>query len=158
PLLLGGVTIGLPRSPSIVQPGSIHVATFAGRSSIAIPPGAPVLSDSIPFAVVDGAEITISFFFPKRVRSITWHELAIKTAVVAPPGDYTHADEIRGGKESPHSILVSAVLVPAQPSARLIVAFGDSIVDGDGSTLEKDRNWPADLVRRLETTGPGSKP
>jgi lysophospholipase L1-like esterase len=36
-----------------------------------------------------------------------------------------------------------------------VVAFGDSIVDGDGSTLDADRNWPSDLVRRLGKTAEG---
>jgi lysophospholipase L1-like esterase len=52
---------------------------------------------------------------------------------------------------------VTAVLVPARPSHRLIVAFGDSIVDGDGSTPEADRNWPSDLIRRIGKRAEGSK-
>ena len=38
------------------------------------------------------------------------------------------------------SISVTAVLVPAQLSNRLVVAFGDSITDGDGSTVDADNN------------------
>ena len=49
------------------------------------------------------------------------------------------------------------MLVPAQPPHRLVVAFGDSIVDGDGSTIDADHNWPSDLVRRLGRTPEGSK-
>jgi lysophospholipase L1-like esterase len=49
------------------------------------------------------------------------------------------------------------VLVPAQPAQRLVVAFGDSVTDGDGSTVDADRNWPSDLVRRLVATPEGSK-
>jgi lysophospholipase L1-like esterase len=52
--------------------------------------------------------------------------------------------------------VVSAVLVPAQPSHRLIVAFGDSLTDGDGSTIDADHNWPSDLIRRLGQTPEGS--
>jgi lysophospholipase L1-like esterase len=53
--------------------------------------------------------------------------------------------------------LVTAVLVPAQPSQRLVVAFGDSVTDGDGSTMEADNNWPSDLMRRLRETPAGPK-
>ena len=49
------------------------------------------------------------------------------------------------------------MLVPAQPSQHLVVAFGDSIVDGDGSTFDADRNWPNDLIRRLAKTPDSSK-
>jgi lysophospholipase L1-like esterase len=77
--------------------------------------------------------------------------------VVSLHGDYTHALEIQGGTQSLQSIFVTAVLVPAQPSQRLIVAFGDSIVDGDGSTVEGDQNWPSHLIRRLQQSGAASK-
>jgi lysophospholipase L1-like esterase len=33
-----------------------------------------------------------------------------------------------------------------------VVAFGDSITDGDGSAVDTDRNWPSDLIRRLGRT------
>jgi lysophospholipase L1-like esterase len=49
------------------------------------------------------------------------------------------------------------VLVPVQPSQRLVVAFGDSITDGDRSTVDADHNWPSDLIRRLGKTPKGSK-
>jgi lysophospholipase L1-like esterase len=37
------------------------------------------------------------------------------------------------------------------------VAFGDSVTDGDGSTVDADRNWPSDLIRRLGKTPEGSR-
>jgi lysophospholipase L1-like esterase len=39
--------------------------------------------------------------------------------------------------------------VPAGRGQKLVVAFGDSITDGDGSTVDADRNWPSALARRL---------
>jgi lysophospholipase L1-like esterase len=51
---------------------------------------------------------------------------------------------------------VSAVFVPTQSSDRLIVAFGDSITDGDGSTVDADNNWPSNLIRRVDKTAKGS--
>jgi lysophospholipase L1-like esterase len=104
-----------------------------------------------------GAEISISLYFPKRVATPTLHWLALKRAVVSQHGDHTRAEKIEGGVVSKSSILVSAVLVPAQPSQRLVVAFGDSVTDGDGATVDADHNWPSDLVRRLGKTREGSK-
>jgi len=51
---------------------------------------------------------------------------------------------------------VTAVLVPAQPSNHLVVAFGDSISDGDGSTVDADNNYPDNLIRRIAKTSNGS--
>jgi lysophospholipase L1-like esterase len=157
PLLVGSVTVASPTDPSSVRPGSIHTVTFGGHNSVTIPARAPVLSDPVAFPVAPGTEITISLYFPKRVTTPTLHSLALKRAVISPHGDHTHAEKIEAGATSESSILVTAVLVPAQPPQRLIVAFGDSVTDGDGSTADADRNWPSDLVRRLGKLPEGSK-
>jgi len=157
PLLVGSVTVAVPNDPTSVRTGSIRAVTFGGRNSVTIPAGAPALSDPVAFPVAYGAEISLSLYFPKRVATPTWHELSLKRVVVSPRGDHTHEEKIQGGAESLKSILVTAVLVPAQPPHRLVVAFGDSIVDGDGSTIDADHNWPSDLIRRLGKTPEGSK-
>jgi lysophospholipase L1-like esterase len=156
PLLVGSATVAAPTDPASVRPGSIHAVTFGGRNSVTIPAGAPVLSDPVAFPVASGAEISISLYFPKRVATPTLHALALKSAVVSQHGDHTRAEKIEAGAASRSSILVSAVLVPAQPSQRLVVAFGDSVTDGDGSTLDANHNWPSDLIRRLGKTPGGS--
>ena len=157
PILIGSATVATPNGPANVRPGSMQTVTFGGRSSINIPAGAPVLSDPAAFPVTPGAEISISLYFPKRVVTPTLHSLALKRAVVSQHGDHTRAEKIEGGAVSESSILVSAVLVPAQPSHRLVVTFGDSITDGDRSTVDADHNWPSDLIRRLGKTRAGSK-
>jgi lysophospholipase L1-like esterase len=157
PLLIGSATVAAPNDPRSVRPGSIQTVRFGGRNSVTIPAGAPVLSDPVAFPVTSGAEISISLYFPKRVATPTLHALALKRAVVSPHGDHTHAEKIEAGAVCGSSILVSAVLVPTQRSQRLVVAFGDSVTDGDGSTVDADHNWPSDLIRRLEKTPDGSQ-
>ncbi|WP_353064896.1 SGNH/GDSL hydrolase family protein [Tunturibacter psychrotolerans] len=149
PLVIGSATVALPTSPASVSTSSIHTITFNGSNSVTIPAGAPILSDPVTLPITQEGEITLSLYFPKRVATPTIHGLALKHAVVSQRGDYTHAETIEGGAQTESSILVSAVLVPAQPSQRLLVAFGDSVTDGDGSTVDADHNWPDDLARRL---------
>jgi len=157
PLLIGSATVAVPTDPASVRPGSIQTVTFGGRNSVMIPAGAPVLSDPMAFPVTPGVEISISLYFPGRITTPTLHHLALKHAVVSQHGDFTREEKIEGGTTSKSSILVSAVLVPAQPSQRLVVAFGDSVTDGDGSTVDADHNWPSDLIRRLGKMPEGSK-
>jgi lysophospholipase L1-like esterase len=156
-LLIGAATVAVSNDATSVKPGSIQTVTFGGKNSVIIPAGAPVLSDPVTFPVTSGVEISISLYFPKRVTTPTLHALALKKAVVSQHGDHTREEKIEAGATSESSILVSAVLVPAQPSQRLVVAFGDSISDGDGSTVDADHNWPSDLIRRLGKTPEGSK-
>jgi len=152
PLLVGSANVASPTDPASVRPGSIHTVTFGGHNSVTIPAGAPVLSDPVAFPVAPGAEITVSLYFPKRVATPTLHSLALKRAVVSQHGDHTRAEKIEAGATSQSSILLTAVLVSAQSSQHLVVAFGDSVTDGDGSSVEADRSWPSDLVRRLAKT------
>lgn len=158
PLLVGSATVALPIDSASVQPGSIHAIAFNGHDSISIAAGASVLSDPADFSVAYGSEIAITLYFPGHVATPTLHALALKRAVISGRGDFTRAEKIEGGAVSESSILVTAVLVPAQRAQRLVVAFGDSVTDGDGSTLDADQNWPSDLVRRLGKTTEGSKP
>jgi lysophospholipase L1-like esterase len=157
PLLIGSATVAAPNDQTSVRPGSIRTVTFAGRKSVTIPAGAPVLSDPVAFPVMPGAEISISLYFPERVATPTLHALALKRAVVSRHGDQTGVEKIEGGTVTESSIVFSAVLVPAQPPQRLIVAFGDSITDGDRSTVDADHNWPSDLIGRLGKTPEGSQ-
>jgi lysophospholipase L1-like esterase len=156
PLLIGSTTAAVPSGPGSVSPGSIHTVTFKGREAVTIPAGAAVVSDPVAFPVASGTEISISLYFPQRVTTPTLHEVALKRAMVSRRGDHTHADSMEAGAASKSSISLSAVLVPAQPDQRLVVAFGDSITDGYGSTVDADSNWPSDLIRRLAKTPQGS--
>src|SRR5438874_4583662 len=152
PLLIGAVSVAIPTDASYVKRESIQRVTFEGRNSVTIPSGAPVLSDPIVFPVKSGTEISISIYFPKRVATPTLHAFAFKHAVISQPGNFTHAEKIAAAAKSTASISLGAVLVPAEPSERLVVAFGDSITDGDGSTVDADNNWPNDLIRRAANT------
>jgi lysophospholipase L1-like esterase len=152
PLLVGSVTVAVPNDSASVKSGSIRSITFGGKKSITIPAGAPAISDPVALSVAYGTEISVSLYFPGRVNTPTWHGLALKRAVVSPHGDHTYEEKIEGGTETLSSICVRGVFVNSRPLQRLLVAFGDSIVDGDGSTPDADRNWPGDLIRRLAKT------
>ena len=156
PLLIGAATLAIPTDAATIKKESIQSVTFEGRNSITISTGAPVLSDPIMFPVKSGTEISISIYFPSRIATPTLHAFAFKRAAISQPGDFTHAEKIDATATSTASISVTAVFVPAQPPERLVVAFGDSITDGDGSTVDADNNWPNDLIRRAIKTSKSS--
>src|SRR5271154_4819999 len=116
PVVIGAATVALPSDAASVKPGSIQALTFDGRSSVTIPVGAPMLSDPLPFPLPPGAEISISIYFPKRTAVPTGHWMALKRAAISQHGDYTRAEKIEGGAVTASSILLTAVLVPAQTS------------------------------------------
>ena len=119
PLLIGAATVAIPKDASTIKEESIQNVTFEGRDSIEIPAGAPVLSDPISLQLTPGAEISISIYFPSRLTTPTLHAFAFKHAVVSQHGDFTHERKIDPAALSTASILVTAVLVPAQPSNQI---------------------------------------
>jgi len=48
---------------------------------------------------------------------------------------------------------LSEIAVDAAPRARAIVTFGDSITDGNGSTVDANHRWPDSLAQRLAKAG-----
>jgi lysophospholipase L1-like esterase len=149
PLTIGAATVALAQDAQTVKAASLKPLTFDGRTSVTIPPGAPVLSDVVDLSVPAGAEISVSLYFPERVTTPTLHGLALKTAVVTARGDFTRDTQVQAQATSESSMLITSVLIPARPKQRVVVAFGDSITDGDGSTVDADANWPSALVRRI---------
>lgn len=117
-----------------------HAVTFGGKSAVTIPPGAPMVSDPIDVHVDAGSELAIGIYFPKRVVNPTLHWLALKHATISREGGSDTTTE--------SSIAISAVYVETKRRQPVIVAFGDSLTDGDGSTVDADHNWPSDFYRR----------
>lgn len=158
PLNIGSVTVAMPKDAASVDAKTITQVTFSGEKSIMVPAGAPMVSDPIDFPTKAGDLVTVSIYTPDRLGTkITLHMLGLKTAVISKPGDFTHAEKIDAASTSTTSMLVSALLVPAKPGQKLVVALGDSITDGNTSTLDGDRNWPSDLLRRIREEGQGDR-
>jgi lysophospholipase L1-like esterase len=141
PLVIGAATLD-----------TTHAIKFGGQRTVTIPAGAPMVSDPIDIHVDAGSEIAISIYFPKRVADPTLHWLALKKSVISQHGDHTGDTTIDAAASSNASIAISGVYVQAKRRQTTIVAFGDSLTDGDGSTVDADHNWPTDFHRRSHIT------
>lgn len=142
PLVLGEATAGLRGGPS-------SPVLFNGASSVTIPVGGTLFSDPIPLGIPAFADLTVSVFLPEPTRP------AVRlTAVRVGAGRADVPDSTR--LERRQSV-ISAVLAerPTEPAA-VIVAFGDSLTEGNSTTLGANRMWPSQLARRLEARCPGA--
>lgn len=155
PIRVGAATVAVATDAAGVKPGSISSLTFGGRDAVTIPPGAPALSDPVAFPLEPGTELSVSLYFPAPVRSPTVHAVALKRAVVTPRGDFTREARVETAATSHSTMIVTTVLVATRAPYRLVVALGDSIADGVGSTVDADRNWTSALARRAATQQDG---
>jgi lysophospholipase L1-like esterase len=150
-VVIGAAHVAVHASGAGIVPGSDHQLTFAGSSTVTIPPGAPMVSDPIDVDVADLTELAVSVFLPQATAGLSGHTLGVQTAYVSPSGsgDQTAAVAIPSPTTTQIRYFLSGIDVLADDEARAIVAFGDSITDGFMSTVDANRRWPDDLAARL---------
>lgn len=154
PLRVGAVTVAVADEHGGIIAGTRRTVTFGGSPSAIIPGGAPLLSDPVDLAVKTMSSLSISIYLPGDTGQCTCHPVGLETAYVSAPGDFTARDFKPAGTLQDRAFL-SGVDVLADGPARAVVAFGDSITDGYGSTPGENRRWPDLLAGRLERRGEG---
>jgi len=151
-LEIGSAHVALRTSDSTILPSSDRALTFGGASGVYVPPNAFVLSDPVQLAVPVETDVAISIFIPHLAAAAGIHSFAQQTSYVG-AGDLTAAASIANPRAISSWIFLAGVDVSAAPSTAAIAVFGDSRVDGDGSTPDANRRWPNVLAKRLSQQG-----
>ena len=151
-LEIGTAHLALRSSDSGIQPSSDRVLTFGGAPRVTIPPNAVVLSDPVNLSVPAESDLAISIFVPHAATAAGIHYFAFQTSYVG-AGDQTAASVIANPRAISSWIFLAGVDVSAPRSTAAIAAFGDSRIDGDGSTPNTNRRWPNVLAHRLAQKG-----
>ena len=145
---VGAAHIALAAEGGAIRPGSDHVLTFGGKPGATIAPGAPLLSDPVDLKAAPLSRLSISLYLPGQVDSCTCHATAQQQGYLV-QGDVTGAERLSDAKPLQQRAMISAVDVASDQPARTIVALGDSITDGVGSTPGSNRRWPDLFAERL---------
>lgn len=151
-LEIGAAHLALRTSGSAIQPSSDRALTFGGATGVSIPPNAFVLSDPVKLAVPAASDLAISIFIPHVARAAGMHYLAQQTSYVG-TGDLTAAPSIADARAIASWIFLAGVDVSAPQSTAAMAVFGDSRVDGDGSTPDANGRLPDALAKRLARQG-----
>ncbi|MBK3578266.1 SGNH/GDSL hydrolase family protein [Streptomyces sp. MBT65] len=150
PLRLDAVTVALREDGPDAVPGSMRVVTFAGARTVTIPAGQDLVSDPVPLAVPDSADLLVTVHTPDDSGPATYHRAAGQTNYLAPSGD--RAADIDGSAYRTTTTswyYVTGVDVLDAPAAGSVVTLGDSLTDGNGSTRDANHRWPDRLAERL---------
>ncbi|CAN5922422.1 SGNH/GDSL hydrolase family protein [soil metagenome] len=160
PVTFDGAFVGLQESGSAVLKGTNQPVLFGGQKSVTVPPGQSVVSDALalPFVttaalpLLKGRKLAISFHVAGESGPMTWHAKALQTSYLSPPGSGALGQD-EGESAFPYSTaswyFLDEVDMNLPAKASVIVAFGDSITDGTGTTINGDDRWPDVLSRRL---------
>lgn len=152
PLKIGAAHVALADKGSAIVAGSGKPLTFGGSPSIVIPPGAPAMSDPVDLPVPALGTVVVSFFVPDVTPVTTFHWDARQTMYIV-AGNKVAETDFKPDSTVVARILLSEILVDRPANARAIVTFGDSITDGDSSTVDANHRWPDVLARRLVDAG-----
>ncbi len=148
PLVIGSAHVAVRARDSGIVRETDRVLTFSGQPGCTIRPGVLMLSDPVDLDVAPLSDLAVSIYVPKDSGPPTNHNLGLHTAYIS-KGDAT-AQEVMPEPATTRSYLwLSAVDVTAAPNAFAIVTLGDSITDGQGTTLDGNLTWTADLARKL---------
>ncbi|MFI8348838.1 SGNH/GDSL hydrolase family protein [Streptomyces sp. NPDC085596] len=156
PLTVDSAHAGLQARGAALRPGSNRPLTFGGDRAVTVPAGGTVWSDPLPGRVPAGARLAVSLRTPGAQGPATGHEMALTTSYLGQDAD-TGGDGDTGWTLTTGSwwYLDAVSVRPAHPRTGAVVALGDSITDGWGSTPGLDRRWPDYLARRLRAAGVG---
>ncbi|QDH71724.1 SGNH/GDSL hydrolase family protein [Lysobacter alkalisoli] len=148
PLRIGAARIALAGKDGAIIAGSDRELRFGGKGDITIPPGAPMLSDPVGLDVPALSRIAISLYLPEPTPPATFHWDARQTAHVG-QGNQASAMKLETDTTLTTRVFLDSILVEADPGTRAVVAFGDSITDGNMATVDVDSRWPDVLAERL---------
>jgi lysophospholipase L1-like esterase len=158
PVTFDGAFVGLQESGSAIVPGTNAAVTFGGQKSVTVPAGESALSDPVTLSfakpsdpMLRGRKLSVSFHVAGESGPMTWHAKALQTSYVSPPGSGA-----KGAEEGEASFPFSTTswyfldeIDMATGGTKAVVAFGDSITDGTGTTINGDDRWPDVLSHRL---------
>lgn len=153
----GPLTIGAARVYRIDDAGkeiagSSRTLTFGGDAGAVIPRGAPFVSDTVALSTPSLSRLKVEFYLPKNTGPCTCHLTGQDELAVSPPGNFV-GKEFTPASKAQFRAFLAGVEVDSPKALGTIVAYGDSITDGVGSTPGKNRRWPDILADRLQAAG-----
>ncbi|MFI9723384.1 SGNH/GDSL hydrolase family protein [Streptomyces sp. NPDC052396] len=154
PLTVRSATVALSAGGAAVKPGTVRELAFAGDASVWIPAGAETMTDLVELTVEPFASVAVTLYFDGPTGPSTFHAQAWTDSYRA-AGDHT-ADP--GGEHFAEVTrswyyLSDVEVADVGPVQEAVVAFGDSLTDGFGSTVGTNHRYPDALAERLAASG-----
>jgi len=153
PLTIGAASIALRDKEAAITPGSARPLTFGGNATMAVPPGAVVVSDAANLSVPAFTDLAVDLFLPDDLTTptsiITTHAGAQQTNYLSPTGNHVSAPDMPVMMKTQSWFFLARVEVATPEQVGAVVVFGDSITDGTLSTPDVNHRWPDQFARRL---------
>ena len=139
---------GGPADVSAIRAGTDRVVTFDHLASVVIAPGSTIVSDPVALDVPALSNMAVSLYMPDRTLGSTIHGGANQTSY-AMPGNLVDAPQMPATSWTRNSWYFLTGIDVYAPGKSAVVAYGDSITDGNHSTVNGNHRWPDYLAARL---------
>lgn len=142
----------------IIDGTSRKPVSFGGANKVTLAAGQDIYSDPINFAVTPEKDVAVTFRVVGDSGPITWHAKAMTTSYMSGSGTGDKTEDVNGA-DLQFSLRSWVWLTEMQsykassPDRKAIVAIGDSITDGSGTTIDGNDRWVDFLNRRLRAAG-----
>ncbi len=133
----------LANGSDTIEVASDMVLHFSGAADVTIPAGAEYVSDPVQLV---GADIAITLHFDAAPSQQTSHPGSRTTSYLL-HGDHVADAALPGAQKFDHWFNIAGIDVLGGAGA--VVALGDSITDGRGSTTNGNDRWTDALAQRL---------
>ncbi|MGC4789302.1 SGNH/GDSL hydrolase family protein [Micromonospora sp. DT178] len=152
---VGRATVAKPNTAtpddlSDIDTSTLRTLTFGGATSATMNRGAELVSDPVALPVGDQQDLVLTVHFPTPTGPVTFHGQSRQTNFIGAT-DLTSAAGGAGFTIRPNCcwFFLSGIDVQRRHSPGSVVVFGDSIADGNGSTVNANKRWPDLLADRL---------
>ena len=151
PLRVGAASVGVQERGARTVPGTLRTVHFSGRRSILIPAGGEALSDPLRLDVRALQRLAVSVYLPQATGPATQHNNSRETNYLASGNRTSSAAAGPFTTKIGCWMFASGVdVLPARDVRGTVVALGNSITDGDQSSIDADQRYPDHLARRLQ--------
>ena len=142
------------------MPATNRKITFDGKDNVTIPEGDWCVSDPVDLDFInDPSEpllidksLAVSFHVAEETGPMTYHAKASQSSYLSTKGAVgvcSSEDEAAFPYATTSWFFLDALEINMAAPTKVIVAFGDSISDGSGSTINGYDRWPDVVARRL---------
>jgi lysophospholipase L1-like esterase len=145
---MDAVHIALSRGNGTIDTTTDKAVPFAGSNAVTIQPGQQVFSDGFNFNLPALTDVAITIHFRSQSGNVTGHPGSRETSYLQ-SGNVVSAASFSSPATTEHWYYIMNINAWTPTPSGSLIALGDSITDGRGSTTNGNNRWPDDLARRL---------